>query len=65
MALSGTGLGALIVSELKAAGFNPVGEHQVSTPFWNAIGEAIVKHIKASAEVKVTSGSSAGVYKVE
>lgn len=64
MALSGSSLGALIVSELQAAGFVPEGEHQVSKPFWDAIGRAVVKHINQSAEVPVTSGSSAGTYKV-
>lgn len=64
MALSGSSLGAKIVSELKASGFSPVGDHQVSAPFWDAIGKAIVSHINESAEVHVTAGSSAGTYKV-
>lgn len=64
MALSGSTLGAKIVQELKAAGFAPVGEHQVNGPFWDAIGKAIVAHINESAEVPVTTGSSAGTYKV-
>lgn len=64
MALSGSSLGGKIVSELQSAGFVPTGDHQVSKPFWDAIGKAIVKHINESAEVPVTSGSSAGVYKV-
>lgn len=64
MALSGTGLGARITSELKSAGFLPQGDHTVNQPFWDAIGKAIVKHIQADAEVPVTAGSSAGVYKV-
>lgn len=65
MALSGGTLGSLITSELKAAGFLPNGDHTVNQPFWNAIGDAIVKHITQSAEVHVTSGDSTGVYKVK
>ncbi len=64
MALDGERLGGLIVAQLTGAGFVPVGQHQVSKPFWDAIGRAIVEEIKASAEVKVTAGSSAGTYKV-
>ncbi|APU00833.1 hypothetical protein [Aeromonas phage 59.1] len=64
MALDGDRLGGFIVAQLQAKGFVPVGEHQVSKPFWDAIGRAIVQEIKASAEVKVTAGSSAGTYKV-
>lgn len=64
MALNGSSLGDKICAELEAAGFAPQGQHQVSKPFWDAIGKAIVKHIQADAEVPVTSGSSAGTYKV-
>lgn len=64
MALSGNTLGAKIAAELEAAGFLPKGEHTVNQPFWNAIGKAIVAHINESAEVPVTTGSSAGTYKV-
>lgn len=65
MAMSGSGLGALIVSELKAAGFSPTGDHTVNEPFWDAIGKAVVKHIQQNAVVPVTSGNSAGNWPVK
>lgn len=65
MALSDSILKSMIVSELQAQGFVTGGEHARSEQLAEAIAKAVVAHITAAAEVPVTSGSSAGSYKVK
>lgn len=64
MALASAALEGLIVSKLAAAGFDVSNEHAQIKVLANAIAEAVVEHITAAADVAVTSGSSAGSYKV-
>lgn len=65
MAMDGSGLGQKIVAELKNAGFSPTGDHTVDSPFWDAIGKAIVAHIQQNAKANVQSGNSAGQWPIE
>ena len=67
MALDQTVLKTQINNELTARGLSPLnpatgGEAE---RYIEALAVAIVNHIKADAEVPVTGGSSAGVYKVQ
>ncbi len=64
MALSASAIEGLIISNLKAAGFNTTGKHSRSAVMAKAIADAVVTHITASAQVSVPGGSSAGNYKV-
>ena len=64
MALSNSALKSEIISELQAQGFITSGEHARAEQMAEAIANAVVSHIKSSAEVAVTGGSSAGSYKV-
>lgn len=63
MALSSGSLQGLIDSKLESAGldFNDKSSLKILT---QAIAEAVVEHITASAQVAVTGGSSSGTYKV-
>ncbi|MGL4224618.1 MAG: hypothetical protein ACRCSE_05705 [Vibrio sp.] len=63
MALNQSSLSQRIVSGLEALGFKQ-GDHAQFKPLADAIAAAVVSEIQANAEVPVTSGSSAGVYKV-
>lgn len=65
MALTNASLKARIVSELQAQGFVTEGEHVFTAQLAQAIANAVVAEIQASAEVPVTGGSSAGTYKVK
>lgn len=63
MALDSATLQSAIEAELKAGGFNlEVGAASVMAA---AVAKAVVDHITTDAEVPVTSGSSAGTYKVQ
>lgn len=64
MALDANALSDLIMTELESAGFAGGGQYSRAQEMADAIAEAVVSHIQASAEVPVTSGSSAGTYKV-
>lgn len=64
MALNASALEALIISHLQTAGFNTNGQHSAVQILANAVARAVVEHISVAAEVPVTSGSSAGTYKV-
>ncbi|WP_417536831.1 hypothetical protein [Methylophaga sp.] len=64
MALSAGTLKLLIVSECEAQGFVSTGEYARISQLAEAIANAVVKHITEAASVPVTSGSSAGAYKV-
>ena len=65
MALSAKSLEEKAVTNLKAEGFNPDGEHAWARKFIRAISKAVVDEITSNAEVPVTGGSSAGKYKVK
>jgi hypothetical protein len=64
MALSAEVLKASIVSECEAQGFVSTGEYARIAQLAEAIANAVVQHITEAASVPVTSGSSAGAYKV-
>ncbi len=64
MALSNTELSNMMVAELQAQGFVTSGEHAKAQKMCDALAKAIVEHIKASAQVAVTGGSSSGTYQV-
>lgn len=65
MALSKSRLKGLIVSEMKAQGATATGKHSWVNRMAEAIANAVVDEVQANAEVPVTSGSSAGTYKVK
>lgn len=53
------------IDELMAAnGFKPSAEKTRGSELWACLAEALVIYIQEKAEVSVTSGSSAGTYKV-
>ncbi|MEZ9470603.1 hypothetical protein AB4211_09395 [Vibrio lentus] len=64
MALNKTSLKTKIETELKAQGIVIDGEHAQASKFAIAIANAVVDEINQNAQVVVTSGSSAGSYKV-
>lgn len=64
MALSTSDLDAMIQANLKAEGFELAGKHAFADKLAKAVAKAVVEHIQANAQVPVTGGSSAGVYKV-
>ena len=64
MALSSGSLQSKIVSELQAQGFITEGDHAFAGKMAAAIAKAVIDEIKANADVNVTTGSSAGTYKV-
>lgn len=61
MALSSDDLKGKIQANLTACGFDSIAQNEC---LCEAIAKAVVEHIKESAEVSVSSGSSAGTYKV-
>ena len=58
-------LKAEMIQALRDAGFNTDNEYSRTKDMAGALSKSIVAHFKANAVVKVTSGSSAGQYKVE
>jgi phage replication-related protein YjqB (UPF0714/DUF867 family) len=64
MAMDANKLEDLIINKLEDAGFKTSGKHAYAKVMVNAVAEAVVEHISNQAEVSVTSGSSAGIYKV-
>ncbi len=64
MALSSSTLSNMMVAELQAQEFVTSGEHAKAKKMCDALAKAIVDHIKASAQVPVTGGSSSGKYQV-
>lgn len=65
MALSKAQLKSRIISEMQAQGATATGEHSWVNRMAEAIANAVVDEVQSNAEVPVTSGSSAGTYKVE
>jgi|TARA_A100001518_G_C1190494_1_gene36248 hypothetical protein len=65
MALNKSSLKGRIVSEMKAQGATATGEHSWVNRMAEAIANAVVDEVQSNAEVPVTSGSSAGNYKVK
>jgi 6,7-dimethyl-8-ribityllumazine synthase len=65
MAMDAATLENIIISKVEAAGFITNGEHSFFNVLAQAVAEAVVEHISSTAEVPVTSGSSAGSYKVK
>ncbi|WP_019615126.1 hypothetical protein [Psychromonas ossibalaenae] len=64
MALSKSSLKEKLETELKAQGFVLDGGFAMASKFAEAIANAVVDEITENAQVPVTSGSSAGSYKV-
>ena len=64
MALTKPSLKQKLETELKAQGFVLDGEFAMAGKFAEAIANAVVDEITQNAQVEVTSGSSAGTYKV-
>ena len=64
MALSKAGLKRKIEQELVSAGFVITGEHAQASAMAAAIANAVIDEITDNASVTVSSGSSAGSYKV-
>ena len=64
MALSKATLKTKIVAEMETLGADATGAHSWVNNFAEAIANAVVDEIQANAAVAVTSGSSAGSYKV-
>ncbi|CAH7013186.1 conserved hypothetical protein [Vibrio chagasii] len=64
MPLNKARLKILIEDEFKAQGIVITGEHAQASKIAIAVANAVVDEITANAEVKVTSGSSAGSYMV-
>lgn len=65
MALSKSQLQSRIVTEMQRLGATATGEHSWVSRMAEAIANAVVDEVQANAEVPVTSGSSAGQYKVK
>lgn len=65
MALSADSLQERIAKELAALGANREGEHSWIDRLAQALATAVVDEIQSSAQVNVTTGSSAGTYPVE
>jgi hypothetical protein len=64
MALSRSALKAKIVKQMEGKGFVTEGEFARAAQMAEAIANAVVDEITSNALVVVTSGSSAGSYKV-
>lgn len=64
MSLSNSALKGLIVGEMTAQGIEVAGDHAWAEKLAEAVANAVVAHITASAQVTVSGGSSAGTYKV-
>jgi len=64
MALSKSGLKSKIEAEMVKGGIVIAGEHAQASVLAEAIANAVVDEIQASAEVSVKGGSSAGKYKI-
>ncbi|WP_019615469.1 hypothetical protein [Psychromonas ossibalaenae] len=64
MPLSKSSLKEKFETELKAQGFVLEGEFAMTSKFAEAFANAVVDEITENALVPVTSGSSAGNYKV-
>jgi len=64
MALTKASLKGKIIAEMELAGASSLGQHSWVDKFAGAIANAVVDEIQANAAVAVTSGSSAGTYKV-
>lgn len=65
MALSKGALKGRIITEMEALGATSTGEHSWVEKMAEALANAVVDEIQSNAQVPVTSGSSAGTYKVE
>lgn len=61
MALSSDSLKIKLEAEFKNSGFENI---TLNSALCEAIAKAVVKEIQENAEVSVSSGSSAGTYKV-
>lgn len=64
MALDANALENMIKAELEAEGFVLAGAHAGAGKLATAIAKAVVEHMTQAAEVPVSGGSSAGIYKV-
>ncbi len=64
MALNKESLKNRINSELQARGFVTEGEHAFAGKMAEALATAFIDEVTENAQVQVTSGSSAGTYKV-
>ncbi|MGL6026797.1 MAG: hypothetical protein ACRC0U_06870 [Vibrio sp.] len=64
MALADSELKDEIVAQLERKGFVTTGQFAKSADLAEAVAIAVVKIMTRDAEVVVTSGSSAGTYKI-
>ncbi|EPB6719810.1 MULTISPECIES: hypothetical protein [Vibrio] len=64
MALDSSKTTEKAIAKLKGVGFVVDGEFSRQREFVQAIVEAVIEDLKGDAEVKVTIGSSLGIYKV-
>lgn len=64
MALDPQSISSIAMQKLQSKGFVIDEKHSKQSVMVQAIVEAVIEAIKNEAEVKVTSGSSAGSYKV-
>ncbi|WP_394143788.1 hypothetical protein [Vibrio atypicus] len=67
MALKGSEreMASNIMDEMELVGLRPRNKEALSELLWMAISKGIIKTINAKADVKITSGSSTGTYKVK
>lgn len=65
MALSEGSLKQRILTNLQAGGFVTDNKHSMAHVMAEAIAKAVVAEIQENAQAVITSGSSAGSYKVE
>lgn len=65
MSLSKSQLKTRIINEMKAQGAKETGQYSWVERMAEALSNAVVDEIQSNAQVPVTSGSSAGTYKVE
>lgn len=65
MALDANAMAALVVSKVAQVEASYQNGEKSPDDALKAFCEAIIEHITAASEVKIPSGSSSGVYKVE
>jgi hypothetical protein len=65
MALSKNSLKTRIIEEMTNQGANPIGEHSWIERLAEALASAVIDEIQQHAQVRVSSGSSAGTYSIQ
>lgn len=64
MALDAESMALKIEDSMTSKGFFPTAEKGAGHDWWVALCEGIIEEIQSNAEVSVSTGSSAGTYKV-